>query len=75
MAAEELLFERKDAKHMAERAAHSGQPALAPGPNLRRHQVHHRDALAVQFAGQAQMEVGRIREDGQIRPAALRGGL
>lgn len=74
VAAEKLLFERKYAEHVAQRLAHTLQTALAPGPHLRRHQVHHRNALAVQLSRQAEVEIGGIRQDGQFRPEAPRGG-
>ena len=74
VAAEKLLFEGKDTEHVAERPAHTRQAALAPGPHLRRHQVHHGDALAVQLARQAQVEIGGIRQDGEFRSASARGG-
>ena len=67
--AEKRSSKGKDAKHVAEGAAHAAQPAFSPGPDLRRYQVNHGDALAMQLAREAQVEIGGIGEDGQVRTA------
>lgn len=62
----ELLFEREDTKQAANVAADGPDSSFAPGPDLGRHQIDHRDASKEQAAGDAKMKVGRIREDSQI---------
>src|ERR1700722_20534808 len=41
VACEEFRLEGEDAKQLVDSAAHQGQSALAPGPDLGRHQVEH----------------------------------
>ena len=54
-------------------AAHDFDPAFAPSPDLGRHEINHRDAQPLEFAGGAQVKIRRIGENGQGR-FALGGG-
>ena len=71
---EELLFEREDAEHQIQVAAHLLHSSPPPRPNLRRHQVNHGNALALEMARHPQMEVRGVGEDGQGGPFRARGG-
>lgn len=73
MAAKKLELERENAKKKVDAAAHRLHPTLAPGPNLRRHQVDHGDSLLLQLLRQAEMEVGRIGQDGEVGTGFARG--
>ncbi len=67
--AKEALLKRKDAEQMLERLAHGADAASAPGPGLGGDQVHHRDAGIVEFAGEAQVKIGTVGKNGEIRVA------
>jgi hypothetical protein len=69
--AEEGFFERKDTEEAVDDSAHGFDTAFAPGPDLGGYQIHDRDALIFQFAGYAEVEIGGIGEDGEVR---LSGG-
>ncbi len=67
-----LFLERKDTQKPRQRLPHDFHTALPPGPRLRSDQVHHRHSQRVEFLGQAQMEIRRVGQDGQIRPPLFR---
>jgi hypothetical protein len=72
--AKKLLFKRKNAQGLLEPPAHGANSPGTPGPELRGHKINVADTEAAKFARQAQMEAGKIHEDGDARLAALRFG-
>src|SRR5690606_15384593 len=70
-AREPLLLEGIDAKQRVEIAEHP-DARLAPGPGHGRDHVEDRDAEVTELAGEAQIEIGRVEENGRVRPVALR---
>jgi len=67
MALEKLLFKGEDAEEAVDDAAHRFDAAPAPGPDLGRYKINHRNAFAVQSSGHAEMEIGGIGEYGKRR--------
>lgn len=65
MAPKEDFFERKNAEKTVDHAAHGPDSPFTPRPNLRGHEIHDGDSGAFQARGDPEMEVGRIRQDGQ----------
>ena len=72
--AEELLLKRKNAQQAGDGAAQGFHAAFPPRPGLRRHQINHRNALGRQAARHAQVKIGGIGENRQIRLFRARGG-
>src|ERR1700731_679457 len=70
VAAVKLLLKRKDHDHLADIFLDLLHAAGAPGPYLRADKIKHRNAQPVQFAGQAQVEVGEVNQDGGVRLTA-----
>src|SRR3954471_15329516 len=71
---EELLFEGEDTEEAVDDAAHYFGAPLPPRPYLGSDQVDYRDAHLLELAGHPEVEVGRVGEDGEVRPARS-GGL
>lgn len=71
--AEVAFFKRKDAEEVIE-GAEQFDPAFAPGPDLGRDQVHDRDALGAELAGEAEVEVRTVGEDGEVGLFGAGGG-
>src|SRR5690348_18435451 len=67
----EFFFERENAEGLREAAADYAHAPGAPGPELRTDVVNVFNATAFEFAGQAQVEAGKIGEDGESGFAAL----
>ena len=59
-------LEGEDAEQPLEHLPHERDTPFAPGPDLRRDQVNHRNPLPFQLAGQAEMEIGAIGQDGEL---------
>jgi hypothetical protein len=60
-----LFLKGKDAQEAGEGSAHHRQAAFAPGPGLGSDEIYHRDTLPVEVAGDTEMEIGGVCEDGQ----------
>src|SRR5215813_1776751 len=72
--AEELLFERKNAKRQREAAPHNAHPPGPPGPELRTNVINVAHAERFQLARQPQMESGKVGDDSELGPPlACRG--
>ena len=68
----ERLLERKDHEHARDGVADGREPAPPPGPYLGRDVVDDGNSAAVQGPGEAEVEVGIVDEDGDVRPLAGR---
>src|ERR1700681_663538 len=68
----ELFFEREHAQGLAEAPTDNVHATRSPGPKLRTDVINVLDAAAFEFAGEAQMEAGKIGEDGKCGLAAFR---
>jgi hypothetical protein len=66
-------LKRENAEQPVNGPPHEGQAAFAPGPDLRGNQVDHGDLQGFESLGQAQVEIGAIRQNGDIR-AFIGGG-
>src|SRR5271169_6422946 len=69
-----LFFEREDDQHLPHVFPNQLDARLPPRPELWADVVNHRDSALVQFARQAEVEVGEIDEHGGIGTPALRLG-
>ncbi len=67
----ELFFKRKNAEGFREAPADYTHAPGAPGPELRADVIDVFDAAAFEFSGEAEMEAGKIGEDGEGGLAAL----
>src|SRR5258708_1820137 len=65
----ELLLKGKDHDHLADIFLDLLHASGTPGPDLRADKVEDRNAQAVQFSGQTQVEVGEVNQDGGVRLA------
>jgi hypothetical protein len=70
---EKSLFEREDAEEFSQIAAHAADAALAPGPDLRSDKINDRDAAQGELAGDTEVEIGRIGQDGELWAIAIHG--
>ena len=70
---EKFRLEREDAKQLVDRAAYQRQPAFAPRPYLRRHQIENRNAQLLEPARNTQMEIGTIGQDRDLGLLGARG--
>jgi hypothetical protein len=68
---EEFFFKGKDAEGLREAAADYADAPGSPGPELRADVVDVFGSAALEFAGQAEVEAGEVREDGEGWFAAL----
>ena len=71
--AEKCFFEGEDAEQPVDNAPHGFDSALPPSPDLRGHQIHHRHPLLFQLIGHAEVEIRRIRENGERGLFLFRG--
>ena len=62
----ELFLEREDDQHLADILPHPFDASPLPRPQLRAHVINDRHAALVHFAGEPQIEVGEVDEDGSI---------
>src|SRR5437868_8154064 len=69
MPAVKLLLKGKDHDHLADIFFDLLYASGAPGPYLRADEIEDRNAQAMQFARQAQVEVREIDHDGGVRLA------
>ena len=69
--AEELFFKGKNAEGLRETAADYADAPGSPSPELRADVVDVFGSAALEFAGQAEVEAGEVREDGEGWFAAL----
>src|SRR5215472_9869394 len=67
-----LFFEVKNTERFSKAATNQIHAPRAPGPELRANVVDVSYTLGAQLAGEAQMEAGKICEDGKSRFAAAR---
>ena len=67
------FLEGEDAQQPLNIASHGLGPALAPGPGLRSDQIDNWNSLSSQFLSEAQVKIGRIREDREVGPALFGG--
>ena len=65
----QLLFERKDHQHPADEPLHRLHAAGAPRPELRADVVDHRNAETMERCHQAEVEVGKVDRDEDVRPS------
>ena len=63
----ELLLKRKDHNHLADVFLDLLHASGAPRPNLRTDKIKNRDAQAMQFARQPQVEIREVDQDGCVR--------
>src|SRR5260370_30737900 len=61
----ELFFKWENAESLREAAADYADAPRAPGPELRADVIDVFNATALEFAGEAQVEAGKIGEDGE----------
>src|SRR6266478_2210558 len=66
----EFFFKWKNAEGLCEAAAHYAHAPRAPGPKLRADVIDVFNAAAFEFSREAEMEAGKIGEDGESRFAA-----
>src|SRR5207237_756648 len=66
-----LLLERKDHQHLLHVLPHQLDAALSPGPQLWANKIDDGNAPAVQCAGQSEVEIRKIYEDGDLRLAPI----
>lgn len=67
---EKCLFEGEDAEQAVDDTAHGFDPGFAPRPHLWSDQVDHRNAVALEFGSDTEVE---IRGIGQDREAGFTG--
>jgi hypothetical protein len=65
-----LLLKGEDHNHLADIFFDLLHSSGAPGPDLWTHKVEHRNAPAMQFTRQAQIEIREVDQDGGVRLAA-----
>lgn len=66
MLAEKRFLKWKDAKQLIDDAAHDFYATFTPSPDLGCYQVNDGDAQAFELSGNAEVEIGRIGEDGEL---------
>src|ERR1017187_7989713 len=69
----ERCFEGKDDEHAVDKALHPAQAAALPGPELRADEVEDGNAEALAVHGGAEVDVGKVDEDGERERVALEG--
>lgn len=69
----ETLLKREDDHHAVDSLLYPAQAAALPRPELRADKVNDRDTYFFQFASEAEIDVGEVNEDGDVR-AALSDG-
>jgi len=71
----EGFFEGKDDEHLRDPASYPAQAALLPRPQLRADQPENRNAEGVAVFCQAEIYVGEIDQDGELRFALSEAGF
>jgi hypothetical protein len=67
-------FEGEDDEHAVDALLDPAQAAALPGPELRADEPEDRDAEASAVFGEAEVDVGEVDEDSEIRPGAFEVG-
>src|SRR5439155_1327370 len=62
----EAFFKGKDDHHAGDALLHPAEAAALPGPELRTDEVNDRDAEFFELAGEAEVDVGEVDQDGDI---------
>jgi len=70
----ELFLKRKDDHHAADALLDPAEAATLPGPKLGADEVDDGDVELFQFAGEAEVDVGKVDEDGDVRAMFFDGG-
>ena len=70
----EGLFEREDDHHAVDALLDPAETAALPGPELGADEVDNWDVQFFEFAGQAEVDVGEVDEDGDVGPVFFDGG-
>jgi uncharacterized protein YdeI (YjbR/CyaY-like superfamily) len=70
----EAFFEWEDDHHAADALLHPAEPLALPCPELRADEVDDWDVKLPEFAGEAEVYVGEVNEDGDVRAALFDGG-
>ena len=70
----ELFFEGKDDHHAVDALLHPAQAAAFPCPELRADEVDDGDVEFFQLAGEAEVDVGKVDEDGDVGVEFLDAG-
>ena len=69
----EGLLEGKDDEDAADALLHPAEAAALPGPELGADEPEDRDAGAVEVTGEAEVDVGKVDEDGEVRSGGADG--
>ena len=69
----ERLFERKDDHHAADPLLHPTEALSLPCPELRADEVDDGDVEFFELAGEAEVDVGEVDQDGYVRTALFDG--
>ena len=67
-------FEGEDDHHAGDALLHPAEAAALPGPELRADEVEDGDAEFFQLAGEAEVDVGEVDEDGDVGAVFFDGG-
>jgi len=70
----EGLFEGEDDHHAVDALLHPAETASLPGPELGADEVDDGDVEGFELAGEAEVDVGEVDEDGGLRAVLLNGG-
>ena len=73
-AAEELFFKGKDAQEKPDGTADGFDSSFAPRPTLRSDKIHDRNTLSSEPSGGAEVKIGGIGKNGEIRGSGAGGG-
>jgi len=69
----EALLEREDDHHAANSLLHPAEPLALPRPELGADEVEDWDVELLELAGQTEVYIGEVDEDGDVRAALLYG--
>ena len=67
-------FEGEDDHHAGDALLHTAEAVALPGPELRADEVEDGDAEFFQLAGEAEVDVGEVDEDGDVGAVFFDGG-
>ncbi len=70
----ETLFEWEDDHHAVDALLDPAETAALPGPELGADEIDHWDVQFFKFAGQAEVDVGEVDEDGGVGALFFDGG-
>jgi hypothetical protein len=70
----ELFFKGEDDHHSVYALLDPAKAAVLPGPKLRADEVDHGDVEFLQFAGETEVDVGKVDEDGDVGAVLFDGG-